>query len=92
MSLTVSIGVAVYPEDATSVDALTRCADDALYRGRVPGDTVFVAVNPREITPELLERGRNRYDIYCAPCHDRVGSGKGIVVGYGFVPPPSWSS
>jgi len=65
-------------------------ADDGYYLGRVQGDTTFVSVNPREITPELLERGRSRFNIYCAPCHDRSGSGKGIVVGYGFVPPPSF--
>lgn len=67
-------------------------ADDAYFLGRVPGDTTFVTVNPREITPELLDRGRRRFDIYCAPCHDRTGAGKGIVVGYGFVPPPSFHS
>ncbi len=65
-------------------------ADDAYYLGRVQGDTTFVSVNPREITAELLERGRSRFNIYCAPCHDRSGSGKGIVIGYGFVPPPSF--
>jgi mono/diheme cytochrome c family protein len=76
------------PEGTVAVgDART---DDAYYRGRVQGDTTFVTVNPREITPELLERGRNRFNIYCSPCHDRTGSAKGIVIGYGFVPPPSF--
>jgi len=62
--------------------------DQAYYQGKV-GET-DVAHNPRPITEELLERGRNRFNIYCAPCHDRTGSGKGIVIGYGFVPPPSF--
>jgi len=35
--------------------------------------------NPWPLSLELLERGRERYDIYCAPCHDRTGSGRGIV-------------
>jgi mono/diheme cytochrome c family protein len=39
---------------------------------------------------ELLKRGQNRFNIYCSPCHDRTGSGKGIVIGYGLVPPPSF--
>jgi mono/diheme cytochrome c family protein len=65
-------------------------ASDSFYLGRMQGDTVFVARNPREITPELLRRGRERFDIYCAPCHDRTGGGKGAVIGYGYVPPPSF--
>ena len=43
VSLTVSIGVAVYPEDATNVDALTCCADDALYRAKREGKNRVVA-------------------------------------------------
>lgn len=35
--------------------------------------------NPVSLDSALLERGRERYDIYCAPCHDRTGSGRGIV-------------
>ena len=64
--------------------------DDAYYRGRSGED--FVSRNQEEITPELLERGRKEYDIFCAPCHDRTGGGKGLVIGYGYVPPPSFHS
>lgn len=42
------------------------------------GDTVKVM--PVDLTMELLQRGQQRYNIYCAPCHSRVGDGKGIVV------------
>jgi mono/diheme cytochrome c family protein len=35
---------------------------------------------PVDITMELLQRGQQRYNIYCAPCHSRVGDGKGTVV------------
>jgi mono/diheme cytochrome c family protein len=38
----------------------------------------------------LLERGRERFDIYCSPCHSRVGDGEGIVVQRGFPHPPSY--
>src|SRR5690349_22264947 len=32
------------------------------------------------VTSALLARGRDQYDVYCAPCHDRAGTGRGIVV------------
>ena len=41
------------------------------------------------VTAELLARGRERYEIYCSPCHDRVGHGNGIVVQRGMPKPPS---
>src|SRR4051794_17302470 len=42
-----------------------------------------------KVTAELLDRGRTEYDIYCSPCHDRSGTGSGIVVGRGFPRPPT---
>lgn len=45
---------------------------------------------PREITMALLKRGQERFNIYCAPCHGRVGDGRGMVVKKGFPPPPSF--
>jgi mono/diheme cytochrome c family protein len=44
---------------------------------------------PVALTRELLLRGRQRYEIFCAPCHDRTGSGAGMVVRRGYRPPPS---
>src|SRR3989442_11345213 len=41
------------------------------------------------ISADLLARGRERYDIYCSPCHDRVGTGKGMIVRRGYRQPPS---
>lgn len=43
-----------------------------------------------EVTLALLERGRERYTIYCAPCHSAVGDGRGMIVQRGFPPPPSY--
>ena len=37
----------------------------------------------------VLERGRERYNIYCSPCHDSIGTGRGMVVRHGFQRPPS---
>ena len=46
--------------------------------------------NPEKITLQLLKRGQQRFNIYCAPCHSRVGDGQGMVVKRGFPPPPSF--
>lgn len=50
----------------------------------------YVAEYPIEITRGGLERGRQRYDIYCAMCHGATGYGDGMIVRRGFVPPPSF--
>jgi cbb3-type cytochrome c oxidase subunit III len=62
--------------------------DELLYSGRENG----VESNrfPFPITHEDLERGRQRYNIYCTPCHDYTGSGRGVIVLRGFPPPPSY--
>jgi mono/diheme cytochrome c family protein len=48
--------------------------------------------NPYPITAQLLHRGRERFDIYCSPCHSPVGDGDGRVVRRGFPAPPSYHS
>lgn len=42
------------------------------------------------VTMQVLERGQDRFNIYCSPCHSRVGDGKGIMTKYGFVPPANF--
>lgn len=44
---------------------------------------------PFPITAGVLQVGRERFDIYCSPCHGRTGEGNGIIVQRGFVTPPS---
>ena len=44
------------------------------------------------ITRELLERGRERFDVFCSPCHGIAGDGDGMVVRRGFPRPPSYHS
>ena len=44
------------------------------------------------VSMALLERGRERFDIYCAPCHGRYGDGNGMIVQRGFPHPPSYYS
>ncbi len=63
--------------------------DEHLYLGRVGGE--LAATFPFAIGPAELERGQERFNIYCSPCHDRAGSGRGIVVLRGFPAPPSFA-
>ena len=42
------------------------------------------------VTLALLERGQQRFDIYCAPCHGRAGDGDGMIVARGFPHPPAY--
>ncbi|RMF65917.1 MAG: cytochrome c [Calditrichaeota bacterium] len=62
--------------------------DDHLYRGRVDGE--LATTFPFPITEQVLRRGRERYNIYCSPCHDYLGYGHGMIVQRGFRPPPSF--
>lgn len=39
---------------------------------------------------QLLQRGQERFNIYCSPCHGKTGDGKGIIVQRGMLPPPSF--
>jgi len=62
--------------------------DTLLETGKIGNDdaTVF----PFAVDIRVLERGRERYDIYCSPCHGRTGAGDGMVVRRGFRHPPSY--
>ena len=44
---------------------------------------------PYPVTKPMLERGQERYNIYCAPCHAQTGNGDGMIVRRGFSKPPS---
>ncbi len=63
--------------------------DSYFYSGRIgnnPGDGM-----PFPVTKDVLERGRERYNIYCAPCHSRLGDGNGFIPSRGFTrKPPSF--
>lgn len=63
-------------------------ADELLYSGKIAGKVAEVM--PFAVTRPLLERGQERFNIYCSPCHDRVGTGQGMVVRRGFRRPPSF--
>lgn len=46
----------------------------------------------KQVMAHILQRGRQRFDIFCAACHDRTGNGRGMVVQRGFPAPPSYHS
>lgn len=56
-----------------------------------PAWDAAVAERP-PMTPALLSRGRERYRIFCQPCHDASGSGHGIIPARGFPQPPDFNS
>jgi len=62
--------------------------DEHFFAGKVDGEpaTTF----PQPPTMDMLERGRERYGVYCVQCHDQVGNGQGMVVRRGFPRPPSF--
>jgi hypothetical protein len=63
--------------------------DAYLYTGKVngnPGEAM-----PFPVTREVLDRGHERYNVFCAPCHSRVGDGNGFIPSRGFArKPPSF--
>jgi len=64
--------------------------DTYFYTGKIganPGDYMPAEVSVNQAT---LERGRERYNIYCAPCHSRTGDGNGMVPQRGYRHPPSY--
>lgn len=62
--------------------------DEAFYTGMI--GTNLVTDLPMPVTKEMLERGRERFEIYCAVCHGRTGDGNGMIVQRGFPMPPSY--
>jgi mono/diheme cytochrome c family protein len=72
-------GLAMRKPVAGTVARGLAWTDDARYLGRVPGDTLFVEEFPVEVTAALVDRGQERFNIHCAPCHGLSGNGNGLV-------------
>jgi cbb3-type cytochrome c oxidase subunit III len=64
-------------------------ADPVLHTGVGP-DGRFVARLPLPLDRALLLRGRERFEIFCSPCHGRTGDGRGMIVQRGFKEPTSF--
>ncbi|MGD9540104.1 c-type cytochrome [Methylocystis sp.] len=89
-----------------SLCALTACSDmseqpkQRSYAPLVgpaetpPGAVTFLygEPTPPRLTLALVERGQQRFRIYCTPCHSELGNGQGMIVQRGFPEPPSYTS
>ena len=62
--------------------------DEVLYNGTANGQ--LTTVFPFPVTREILQRGQERFNIFCAPCHGRTGDGGGVIVHRGFRRPPTY--
>ncbi|MFN8643736.1 MAG: cytochrome c [Candidatus Binatia bacterium] len=62
--------------------------DEVFYTGISAGAPA--AANPLGAGKAVLLRGQERFNIYCSPCHDRTGSGEGMIVQRGYKQPPSF--
>ncbi len=62
--------------------------DTHYYQGMIDGQ--LASTLPVTVTQELLERGQERFNIFCSPCHDQTGSGNGMIVKRGLKQLPSF--
>jgi mono/diheme cytochrome c family protein len=62
--------------------------DRHLYEGVVDGRPAEIL--PMAVTADVLARGRERFNVFCSPCHGQTGEGNGMVVQRGFRRPPSY--
>lgn len=62
--------------------------DELLYTGKVGGQ--FATTFPMAVTADVMARGQERFNVFCAPCHGRTGVGNGMIVQRGFRQPPSY--
>jgi Cytochrome C oxidase, cbb3-type, subunit III len=80
-------GRAARPLEPDTVPRGHLRTDPAFDTGKQGDD--YVDSFPFEIDEKILRRGRQRFDIFCAVCHDRVGTGNGAVIQRGFTRPPN---
>jgi mono/diheme cytochrome c family protein len=73
---------------ANTVARGTLREDTHLYQGKIDGQ--LADTFPMPVTDELMARGRERFNVFCSPCHGRTGQGNGMVVQRGFRAPPSF--
>jgi len=62
--------------------------DTVLHTGKADGKPVDAF--PFAVTAEVMARGHERFDIFCAPCHGRTGAGDGMIVRRGYRKPPTF--
>ena len=83
----------VSQDKADTWDKNAFFADGSTMRQPVPGTVARGAPNepvaqPATITQAMIDRGQERFDIFCSPCHGLSGDGRGMIVQRGFPKPP----
>jgi mono/diheme cytochrome c family protein len=73
---------------ANTVARGTLREDEHLYAGKIDGQ--LADTFPMPVTADVMARGRERFNVFCSPCHGRTGQGNGTVVQRGFRAPPSF--
>jgi len=63
--------------------------DTAFYTGKTP-DGKDVESFPFPVTRDVIQRGQERFNVYCSPCHSRIGDGEGMIVQRGYRHPPTY--
>ncbi len=63
--------------------------DTAFYTGKTP-DGKDLDAFPFPVTKDVILRGQERFNVYCSPCHSRVGDGEGMIVQRGYRHPPTY--
>jgi mono/diheme cytochrome c family protein len=67
---------------------------DTVAHGSIDNDALFISKDsnafPLQLTPELMQRGKDRYGIFCTPCHGLQGDGNGMVAMRGMKHPPTY--
>ncbi len=76
----------IFPDDASA----RPLPANTVARGDLARD--HLAANPPPVTAALLQRGRERFDRYCSPCHGLAGRGDGMIVKRGFPAPPDYNN
>jgi mono/diheme cytochrome c family protein len=83
-------GRSVRPQAAHTVARGQLGEDSFFYTGLVDGKEADML--PMPVSMQMLARGQERYNIYCTPCHSRVGNGAGMIVQRGFKPAGNFHS
>jgi len=81
-------GMASRPVEPGTVARAGKEQNGLRFPSKVDGK--LVDTFPFEVTMEVLARGQERYEIFCSPCHDRLGTGQGMIVRRGFTPARSF--
>jgi len=83
-------GASARPRVEGTVARGTLQEDEAFFTGKV--SKVVVTELPLAVDQQLLDRGQERFNIFCSPCHGRTGAGRGMVVERGYRQPPSFQT